>query len=365
MKKSLFDFEEETTDKVVSKNDSNWDLFKQYYKLMMYSGDCDPAYPALNYVCDRLESNPNQRYWLSFLYGATYSVPSSYFFFNEFPDPENVNMGRVNRWWEKNKKRVDFQSDRKKFQNFGGKQSFPTCVDSFLRLTNKNPEKAYSKFLEIQDLEKRYEAVYNFSDNIVTFGRFTLFNFLEALNEITNLKTAPNVLNLREAESSRNGLCYACDKPEFVTLHHSPPKEPINFDFLQQNLVKMKEELQKECPELNVNFWNLETVLCAFKKLFWNDRYFGYYIDRQQEEISFMEKSVPEGVDWSLLWDFRKEYFDNKLLGELNGWKGIRKERMSIFNNTKKFFTKNENIDIISRQYKRKQKFEIIGDVYR
>ncbi len=362
MKKSLFDFEEETTYKEVYEKETNWDLFKQYYKLMMYSGDCDCSYPALNYICDRLELTQSQRYWISFLYGATYSSPTTLYIYNEFPDPENVDMNRVNRWWEKNKKRVDFQSDRKKFQNFGGKQSFPTCVESYLKLTNGNPEKTYSKFLSIENLEKRYEAVYNFSENIVTFGRFTLFNYIEAMNEITNMKTAPNVLQLREAESSRNGLCYACDKPEFVTLHHAPPKEPINFDFLQQNLVKMKEELQKECPELNVNFWNLETVLCAFKKLFWSDRYFGYYIDRQQEEISFMEKSVPEGVDWNILWDFRLEYFNNKLLGEIGGWIGIRKNRMTIFNKTNRFLSDKESLEV--RLYKRKQIFGNIGKIY-
>lgn len=358
MAKSLFD-----DDILIVPKASNWELFKQYYKLMMYSGDCDPSYPTLNYLADRLESNQNQRYWLAFLYGATYSAPTSFFVFNEFPDPENVDMNRLNKWWENNKKRVDFQSDRKKFQNFGGKQSFPTCVESFLKLTNGNPEKIYSKFLATQNLEKRYEEVYDFSNKIVTFGRFTLFNFVEALNEITDLKTSPNVLDLRNATSSRNGLCYACNLPNQVELHHKKALEPINFDLLQQNLVKLKDELQKECPELNVNFWNLETVLCAFKKLFWNDRYFGYYIDRQQEEILLMEKNVPEGIEWQILWDFRKEYFDNTLLGEIdNRWNGIRKERMSLFNKTNRFMKDEENL--VERQYRRKMTFNIIGKVY-
>ncbi len=45
-------------------------------------------------------------------------------------------------------------------------------------------------------------------------------------------------------------------------------------------------------------------------------RFVGYYITRQYEEIKKMEKLVPDGVDWSVLWDFRRETFKKHFLKE-------------------------------------------------
>jgi len=48
-------------------------------------------------------------------------------------------------------------------------------------------------------------------------------------------------------------------------------------------------------------------------------------------EIKKMESNVSDGVDWSVLWDFRKEHFEQKWLGELGGWSGIRNNKMGEY----------------------------------
>lgn len=360
MKTSLFS---ETTDKVVSIPSSNWDLFKQYYKLMMYSGDCDPSYPAMNYVADRLELNPSQRYWLAFLYGTNYCLPTTWYIFNEFPDMENIDINRIERWWKINKSRLVFQKDRAKVKNF---DDFVKCYESYHSLVGNDQEKAFSQFFNNKSPEERYRDIYKFTisrrehglqHGIYTFGRFTLFIYLEALNEITDLKVLPDKLDFKDGSSKepKEGLCYACGL-ELDTEY---------YNILNQQLLQAKYELQKENSEINVNIFNIETVLCAYGKLFRGTnkgRYLGYYIDRMQEDILQMEKNVPEGVDWDLLWQFRKEYFDHSLLGELNNWSGIRKSRMTLFNKTKTFLYLNEHLDL--RQYRRKQIFNTIGKVY-
>lgn len=55
------------------------------------------------------------------------------------------------------------------------------------------------------------------------------------------------------------------------------------------------------------------------------------------------ESKVTEGVDWSVLWDFRKEYFDHRILGELSGWNGIRKDRMNSFMDTGQIGCEDDN----------------------
>ena len=74
--------------------------------------DIDPSNDALRYVADRFELNIEQRYWLAFLFATCYSATNVYYIYNEFPDYENVDVGRLQRWWDENRDRTLFQTDR-------------------------------------------------------------------------------------------------------------------------------------------------------------------------------------------------------------------------------------------------------------
>ena len=308
-----------------------WDGYKSYHTKMMTIGDCDPALPALRYLSDRFEFNLEQKYWLAFLYSTNYCVPTTFFMINEFPDFENVDCRRVEKWWNKNKQFLFFQTDRKKVKNFN---KFVPMVESYKKLMGDSQIEVFKKFAK-NNPQDTYKAVYNFViKNIYYVGRFSTFLYLEALHAITDFNMLPDGLDLKNSESSRNGLLYACGMDEFITLHHKKASKlltPEVYIHLKNKLQQLHDELKSEAPELPTNFWNIETSLCAYKKLFWGARYLGYYIDRQMAEIKTMEDKVKEGVDWSVLWNFRTEYFDKSVLGELMGWKGIRNEKMDLF----------------------------------
>jgi len=79
-------------------------------------------------------------------------------------------------------------------------------------------------------------------------------------------------------------------------------------------------EVKKQISKLKIehkNIWNIETTLCAYKKFKKGKRYIGYYIDRQRKEIEKMQHNVSDGVDWSVLWQFRNETYNKKWLKEL------------------------------------------------
>ena len=298
-----------------------WKGFKDYYIKEMYSGD-DPNCPALNYICDKFKLTEEQRYWIAFLYGTNYCVPTTYYIFMEFPDFENIDTEKLQLWWVKNKEKTYFQTDRAKVKNF---DYFVRCVESYQDLVGKSQVKTFNNFFDIDDKQERYKEIYDFTNKIFYFGRFSLFNYLETVNNLTNLKMEPNGLDLKFAESARNGLCYVCNKDNFVTLHHKKPKEKINFRYLQEKLEKIIYELKQENPEIDINYWNVETVLCAYKKLFWNTRYLGYYIDRQMEDIIKMQNNVVH-MNWEVLWEFRERFHHPQFLGEFNDWDGVREK---------------------------------------
>jgi hypothetical protein len=78
-------------------------------------------------------------------------------------------------------------------------------------------------------------------------------------------------------------------------------------EFLENEAKQIKEEISS--LGIEVDNFNLETVACAFKKIFReNDsRYIGYYLDRQAKDINDIESKGWYGVDWSLLWQAREE----------------------------------------------------------
>lgn len=302
--------------------------YKYYHTLMNLIGDCDPAYPALRYVADRFELNEEQRYWLAWLYSLSYCAPTAFYMLNEFPDYENVDTRRLSGWWSKNKKRCLFQTDRAKVKNF---DKIVPMFESYRDMVGGSQEAAY-KEPSSPDPHEYYDRLFRHFGKLYYFGRFSLFLLLEAVHEMTRLPIQPSGLDLRDALSCRNGLCYAVGKNEWVQKKNAP--RLLDLDKLTSDLASILTELRQEYPQIKHTYWNVETSLCSYKKLFWETRYLGYYIDRQLAELHWMNKAVREGVDWSVLWSFRREHFAPFLLGEVGGWRGPRPERLKIVTRT-------------------------------
>ena len=303
-----------------------WRGFKNYFVYCVVFGECDPAYPVLQRTCNELGLNNEERYWLAFLYGTCYCGVTAFYIFSKFPDFREINIQKLKEWWKENKHKLIFQTDRAKIKNF---DQFVPCVASYLSLVNDSQEDTFRR-LRGKDKCETYRRCYEYFSHIKYFGVFSLFNYLELVQKLTGFEMLPDTIPLEMAESARNGVCYMCSVDDMVTLHHKPPKIPIDYEYLYQQLHRMHHELGEENRGLEVTFWNMETVLCAYKKLFWQTRYFGYYIDRQLSEINEMKEKVKE-IDWNMFHEFRIEYFHPFFLGEIGGWKGIRPQRTKIF----------------------------------
>ena len=265
-----------------------------YHKMSMDANDVDPSVICLKYLADRFELNMSQRYWIAFLYGTNYCATTTFLMYNDFPDFELVNVKRLEKWWQEKKSSIIFQSDRLRIKT--GNAFIPAFI-SYKQLV-KNNQEAYFK------QAKSSKEVYDLITNIKHFGRFSCFNYLDVLNQITNTKFAPKYLNMMEAESCRKGLCYALGKEEWV-------KKKITKSIAVELHNKFVDYLGK----LNGNIYQIETTLCAYHKYRKGQRYIGYYIERMRKEIEKTEQKH-YGVAWETLWQFRKETFDKKYLNE-------------------------------------------------
>jgi hypothetical protein len=270
--------------------------YLEYHSKSMEAKDVDPSVLCLKYLADRFELNTSQRYWIAFLYGTNYCATTTFLMYNEFPDYELVNVKRLSKWWDEKKSKLIFQSDRLRIKTGN---SFIPAFESYRSLARGNQQGYF-------DMAKNSDQVYKLITNIKHFGRFSCFNYLDVLNEITPTHHSPKYLNMMEAESCRKGLCYAIGKPEWV-----------NEQLTRSRAIQLHNEFIK-LTKMNIgNIYQIETTLCAYHKYNKGQRHVGYYIERMRKEIEKME-AENYGVAWETLWQFREETFDKKYLNEKN-----------------------------------------------
>lgn len=281
--------------------------YAQYHLASAKAKDIDPANDALRYLCDRFELTMEQRYWLAFLYATCYSTTTTFFLYNEFPDYATVNLDRLSRWWEANRPRLIFQTDRRWCRS---RNQFVDCVASYQRWVG--PRRQADHFAT----RLSYQALYREAEAIHTFGRFTLFLYLEMLATLCNLPIEPDTIDWANAESSRNGLCFALGRDDLMNHHTKQRLTAPQLAALDADFALVRRRLE-EVSQTHTNLWNIETTLCAYKKHCLGKRWVGYYIERMRRELEQMTASVPEGVCWDVLWQFRRETYAPVYLKEL------------------------------------------------
>lgn len=286
--------------------------YLSFHQASSFARDIDPQNDCLTYICDRYELNIEQRYWLAFLFATCYCAPTVFYIYNEFPDYQNVDVGRLERWWTANRNKLVFQTDRARVRS---NNEFVNCFKSYREIIGTS-QQAYFQKLSASTPQDTYVAAYKRLSNIHYFGRFTMFIYLELVSVLTDVQMIPNDLNLREAESCRNGLALALGRKDLFSHFEDKTLTFKDYSDLEQGL----ELLTAKISDMNIkhkNLFNIETTLCAYKKVKLGKRYVGYYIERMRTEIEAMKKNVPVGVDWSVLYDFRKATYSPKYLKEI------------------------------------------------
>jgi len=283
--------------------------FVNWYKWSLSIKDCDPAIFMTNYLFDRFEHNKEQKLWIAWIYGTTYYLPTTWVVWNEFPDMELVGVERLREWNNNNYKRLRYQTDTK-----WNKGHLPAQFESYREwVGDKTQQEAFEPFLDGSPRENFDRLWPEIKDKFHKFGRYSTWFYMQTLKQTCDLALEPGTLMLDDhsgSRSHRNGLLMALGFDHWYDQKLTKGEVAI----LESAAADILIEVQQEYP--NTDFYDMETCLCSFKKLFRvkQGRYLGYYLDRQAEEISKCEADDWKGIDWQPLWDARVETLENKLL---------------------------------------------------
>lgn len=306
------------------------DTFVKWFGRSLEIEDCDSSLYMTNYFFDRFEYNTEQRLWLSWIYGTTYYWPTAYVVWNEFPDMELVGVDRLRDWNNSNYKRLRYQTDTK--WNKGHLADQFVSYQTFVGDTSQR--EALTKNF-VGDPVKDFYTLWETVNAWHKFGRYTSWFYIQTLKQCCDIPVDVDSLWLHDysgSRSHRNGLCYAVDRPDWIDTK----LDKGQIDYLESKAKEILEEVKVKYPHVahKADFFAMETVLCSFKKLFRrkHGRYLGYYLDRQAEEIKRVERDGWVGIDWTPMWDARRELIDKRWLTDT-----IDPKQFNIFLDTGKF----------------------------
>jgi hypothetical protein len=225
-----------------------------------------------------------------------------FYIYNEFPDYENVDVARLERWWFANKHKLLFQTDRLRIRS--NDQFIPAFV-SYRKLCGARQAQTMSQFIYASMPKKSYDMMYAvLLKEVKYFGRYSMFLWLECMHRLTGISIQPTRLDWKNANNCLNGLLLANNCGEV-----SGTPDAFMCSAADDLLKHTMEEIKQLYPEQRVDIWNIETTLCAYYKYLHGKRFIGFYRDRQMDEINIMENNTRGGgVCWDVLHDFRKEY---------------------------------------------------------
>lgn len=292
---------------------SNRETFIRWFAWSVRFKDVDPAVWMTNYLNERYEHNEEQRFWLAWLYGNTYYLPTSWVIMNEFPDFELATYERMNDWNTKNFRRLRYQTDTK-----WSKGHLAEMFKSYRKMIgNKTQSEFFAGFGGFDDLFEYVQKTQH------KFGRYCTWFYLQHLQStcgMSNLQPKTLLLDdISGSRSHRSGLLLAAGKSESLSVKLKEISRPTTSEiswlegFAADILVEAKERFPEYADEFTP--FTMETCLCSFKKLFRSrdGRYLGYYNDRVSEEIQKVEQDGWDGIEWDVLWQAREETLDPRL----------------------------------------------------
>lgn len=282
--------------------------YLRYHQLSARDGDIDPHYAMLKYLCNRFELNLEQRYWLAWLYMMCYSGANTFYWYNEMPDFENCDIGRMERWWfGGGRERSLCQTDRRWIRS---SSMFVPAFESYRRWIGEKTQAEHFAQFDQPTPEERYNALYESAKNLYSVGQFALFLYLEALHVVTPLDLCPTDLDLSKAWSCRHGLLYAYGLDHLINERESPT-QPEAIGPVAECWADLRSRMTD-----GSTVWNIETTLCAYRKYMDGKRYLNAYVDRQGVELAKLEDRIRDGVCWDVLYQFRAETYNHDLLAE-------------------------------------------------
>lgn len=237
-----------------------------------------------------------------------------------------------NRFWEDTKPFLDFGSSRKYAKNMDW---FPSLMESFIRVTRRKPYDWLRNLIQGNPI-KDYKRVFDAVSAIPFTGRFAADLFMESilyLGDYLGIKLVePSKLDWKKCSNLTSGLLNIFYYDEEANAYDKTGKLLVSEAFLTKHLEIVQNGIESIYPDQENDINLFVGKICSFRNLFKATRYGGFHHDRELSVLRKYERVLPEfQYIWDKAFELRKSMFDERFLGELHDWNGIRRERKKLW----------------------------------
>lgn len=309
----------------------DWRL-KKFVEYQHLAPAVDPI--TLVEFAKRRDLNKDELVQLAWFHSLTYCEITATLLFDEFASRQ-PHLQEVEEFWKANKKDLVFGSARKYVKNMDW---FVPLMEKYLEEIAPEPYKWLESIAVGDHPKDRYKAIEKYLGKWKFMGRFSVDLFTEEIityyqANLIPLKIESAGYDWRNTSNLTSGLfnifymddaANSFDKGELVIT-------PNITAYLNKQLWTVLKAVEEAYPEQDVDRVTVTNKICSFRNLFKNARYGGFHHDRQLENLVHYQKAYGDHYLWDEWYIIRKTVFPEHMLGELNGWTGIRKERKKLW----------------------------------
>lgn len=237
-----------------------------------------------------------------------------------------------NRFWSESKPVLNFGSSRRYAKSMDW---FPSLMEDFIRTTHKKPYDWLEAHTLCDPMES-YNMIYRAVSSIRYTGRFATDLFMESIMYLQDYfgiqLIEPSQLDWKNCSNLTSGLLNMFYFDEEANSYDKTRVLPVSTAFLTKKLQIVQKRIEIIYPEQDVDINLFVGKICSFRNLFKSARYGGFHHDRELGVLREYERIFPELQHlWNRIFNLRKSMFDERFLGELHDWNGIRTERKKLW----------------------------------
>lgn len=267
--------------------------FCDFAKAQLRSRDIDPMYPVLKAYFQSLEISQADKIWRTAVYVTFYHIGSAYQVWSHYPSLTQVRIGALPTGIER--------------RGFRGNLQAQANLNSLIGLCGGDIQ----GWLE-SAVERGWDAVRKAYEEIAYNGVWASYKWADLVKHTLGYSS----LVATDIGVGGNGK-EAGPIPGLARLTGKSWQECVKNKDLQRDFLE-------NCLKAGVpfsGFEELETALCDFNSLCKGSYYVGHDID-------MMMLHLPSD---KAFWQARRDCIPAEYLGELNGWKGVRKPLKSYY----------------------------------
>ena len=246
----------------------------------------------------------------------------------------NMTPKSLKSFWGTYKDKMIFGSARRYAKSLDW---FVPLISQFRKKTKGKPENWLENLCLGSSPQERYHQVSKEISGWKYTGRFSVDLFLEALISFNKAGLIPVSFEIpkydwKNCSNLTSGLMNIMYLDQEADEFDKSGKVLVSEELLDKRVLQIQNLVKKRYPDQDTDIVSVMNKICSFRNLFKQRRYGGFHHDRELGNLIKYQKTMPESeAIWDELFEIRQECFPKNMLGELNGWSGIRPERKKLW----------------------------------